>query len=1151
MRKLIRFALAPFVALTLLLSSCSVELGSLPQESKAPSTAASVEDDDSEIRNIYNLYVQNARNAGETPLSYEEWLASIKGEKGDPGEQGPQGEQGPAGPQGSQGEQGPQGPQGEPGRDGANGQNGTDGATPFIGPNGNWWIGDVDTGVPATGPQGPAGQNGADGQNGQDGQNGRDGVDGQDGVTPHIGSNGNWWIGDVDTGVPATGPQGPAGQNGADGQNGQNGRDGVDGKDGANGMSAYEIFKSYHPEYVGSEAEWINDIARGDICRLFGHSWYCCDRIEPTLTKDGANILECSYCHARQEEILPKLGGANSEFAYVLDNGEASIVEYFGDDTTMIIPEEINGIPVTAIGFPDTWTKVNKNYVPVSVVIPESVKTIRGGLFDNSCINVTHAYGLENIEYCYGGLGHIEEAAFSNKLKVIGNVDNQKKIVMPDDVSIYNNRFSLGSLFNSEIQLLDGESPAIWAVEDNVLFTSDMSTLVYYPTNRDGYSYSIPETVTKIMDYAFSGLGWKLRELHIPSTVTELTWGSLMNSVGFRWAPDFLVEEGSAAYNFLSEIKPSMPDDFNIITSGGSTSDIALEIVENNTNSTMSDYDKAVALHDWLIDNVEYDYTYTYSSGTQMLRYHKGVCQAYAEALDMLLSTAGINSEVVGSFEHSWVAAELGGKWVYIDATWDDLDYGSPELNDIMRHMYFGFGNTVRFAVYGASYPELLNQHVLGIDSVEANSPELHYWCRNNYLNSDINACYDLIVDALSNNRTELTFGTSVTPTIMQTVAYYTIADALSQKQYFLNGEEVSIQCWYDAENFTFTARVIEQTSLTDDLFDTSIHNGMVQIERYKGSSTEVVIPSTISGIPVGYIGRAFMCNDYVREVTLPEGLIGIGGNAFLACYSLRTINFPSTLKEISDTAFAFCNNLSVDVNLPEGLTYLGTMAFAECFNVKKCYVPSTIENFRDMAFMNCKKLSVVRLGEGLRFIGSACFSGCHALRAITLPQSLEYIGVNAFGDSGLERIHIPANVISIGQDAFYKLNLHQITVDPNNTHFKVENNALIRTEDNSVVRVLTPYIGEDYYVSYGVEVLGYRSMMDCENLVSIHLPITIRRIDQECLMNCYRLRDIYYDGTMEEWGNVILGQSVVDLLLAANNMPVIIHCTDGDIPLI
>ena len=38
--------------------------------------------------------------------------------------------------------------------------------------------------------------------------------DGEDGITPHIGDNGNWYLGDTDTGVPATGPQGETGVSG-------------------------------------------------------------------------------------------------------------------------------------------------------------------------------------------------------------------------------------------------------------------------------------------------------------------------------------------------------------------------------------------------------------------------------------------------------------------------------------------------------------------------------------------------------------------------------------------------------------------------------------------------------------------------------------------------------------------------------------------------------------------------------------------------------------------------------------------------------------------------------------------------------------------------------------------------------------------------
>ena len=100
---------------------------------------------------------------------------------------------------------------------------------PFIGNNGNWRIGETDTGISA---QGPSGNNGADGQ------------DGEDGLTPTIGDNGNWWIGETDTGISAQGPSG---------------NDGLDGK------SSYEIYKQNFPGYNDDERQWIEDFVNGDL----------------------------------------------------------------------------------------------------------------------------------------------------------------------------------------------------------------------------------------------------------------------------------------------------------------------------------------------------------------------------------------------------------------------------------------------------------------------------------------------------------------------------------------------------------------------------------------------------------------------------------------------------------------------------------------------------------------------------------------------------------------------------------------------------------------------------------------------------------------------------------------------------------------------
>lgn len=58
-------------------------------------------------------------------------------------------------------------------------------------------------------------------------------ISGRDGQTPHVGSNGNWFIGATDTGVKATGRDGRDGRDGADGKDGKDGRPGEPGKPGA------------------------------------------------------------------------------------------------------------------------------------------------------------------------------------------------------------------------------------------------------------------------------------------------------------------------------------------------------------------------------------------------------------------------------------------------------------------------------------------------------------------------------------------------------------------------------------------------------------------------------------------------------------------------------------------------------------------------------------------------------------------------------------------------------------------------------------------------------------------------------------------------------------------------------------------------------
>ena len=124
--------------------------------------------------------------------------------KGDKGDKGPKGDKGDKGDPGPKGDTGPQGPQGEPGPKGDKGDDGV----------GIKSVNQTTTSTEDSG-ENVVTMELTDGSSSQfKFRNGSKGSSGKDGDTPYIGSNGNWWIGSVDTGIKA---QGQPGGNGAPG----------------------------------------------------------------------------------------------------------------------------------------------------------------------------------------------------------------------------------------------------------------------------------------------------------------------------------------------------------------------------------------------------------------------------------------------------------------------------------------------------------------------------------------------------------------------------------------------------------------------------------------------------------------------------------------------------------------------------------------------------------------------------------------------------------------------------------------------------------------------------------------------------------------------------------------------------------------------
>lgn len=102
-----------------------------------------------------------------------------------------------------------------------------------------------------------------------------------------------------------------------------------------------------------------------------------------------------------------------------------------------------------------------------------------------------------------------------------------------------------------------------------------------------------------------------------------------------------------------------------------------------------SEYDMALWLHDWTLDQLEYDHNLNWCSAESGLTRHQGTCESYQRIYAKLLNAAGIaNGRITGN-GHTWNAVKIDGKWCQMDLTWDDTSdnwYGDLD----QRHLYFG-----------------------------------------------------------------------------------------------------------------------------------------------------------------------------------------------------------------------------------------------------------------------------------------------------------------------------------------------------------------------------------------------------------------------------------------------------------------------------
>ncbi len=131
----------------------------------------------------------------------------------------------------------------------------------------------------------------------------------------------------------------------------------------------------------------------------------------------------------------------------------------------------------------------------------------------------------------------------------------------------------------------------------------------------------------------------------------------------------------------------------------------AKQIIAKLITSDMKDYEKQLVLHDYIVNNSQYNANYYEVNSIPddehtaygVLIKGTGICSSYAKAMHKLLDMVGIESYFVsgiaGEEPHAWNIVKIQGEYYHLDSTWNDpiMSDGS----DFLSHDYFNLSDNL------------------------------------------------------------------------------------------------------------------------------------------------------------------------------------------------------------------------------------------------------------------------------------------------------------------------------------------------------------------------------------------------------------------------------------------------------------------------
>lgn len=180
----------------------------------------------------------------------------------------------------------------------------------------------------------------------------------------------------------------------------------------------------------------------------------------------------------------------------------------------------------------------------------------------------------------------------------------------------------------------------------------------------------------------------------------------------------------------------------------------------------------------------------------------------------------------------------------------------------------------------------------------------------------------------------------------------------------------------------------------------------MIGEKAFKGCGDikSVEIPDTVKSIAP----EAFANCKELTGVTFSSTsmLDKIDDKAFFYCVKLSNINFPESLTYIGTAAFKYCPNIATDLVIPDAVTTLGGEAFFACYHIRSLKIGTGITQILNDTFFCCVDLETLILPATLTSVGDWGFYDCANIKTIHFGGSQSQWSAIQFGNKvGLPEI--------------------------------------------------------------------------------------------------------------------------------------------------